>query len=271
MDIFTLQAGNSSPLIISSPHSGITVPDAIKDTFTPAGHDLCDTDWHVDKLYSDYVSANDATFIRANYSRYVIDLNRPPDNQALYPGQAKVPLCPDFTFREEPIYQDGLAPDEREIATRLKTYWQPYHDEISAQIARVKAIHGYAILYDAHSIRQHIPLLFDGDLPDLNLGTANGASCAPQVQNAAMAEIEKSAFSHVLNGRFIGGYITRHHGDPANGVHALQMEIVRSLYMDEEGYKYSPDRAAKLITCLNRVLNALTHHAGAGVAAKAIR
>lgn len=270
MDIFTLHTGES-PLIISSPHSGIYVPDAIKAKFTPAGHDLCDTDWHVDKLYSDYVTANDATFIRANYSRYVIDLNRPPDNQALYPGQAKVPLCPDFTFREEPIYQDGLAPDDSEIAQRLKTYWQPYHDAIAAQIARVRAIHGYAILYDAHSIRQHIPLLFDGDLPDLNIGTAKGASCAKHIENAVMDVIGQSPFSHVLNGRFIGGYITRHHGDPENNVHALQMEIVRSLYMDEQGYRYAPERAAPLITCLNGVLDAITHHAGAGVTAKTIR
>lgn len=269
MDIYDLKTGDS-PLIISAPHAGTYVPDEILFTFTEEGKDLADTDWYVDKLHKDFALRNDATFIRANYSRYVIDLNRPPNNEALYPGQAKVPLCPDFTFKEKPIYREGHAPDGQEVNRRLHKYWTPYHSEVAKQIKRVKDIHGFAVLYDAHSIEQSLSLLFEGELPDLNIGTANGTSCSPAVEQSVMDVIKDANYSHVLNGRFIGGYITRHHGDPENNVHAVQMEIVRSLYMDEEGFVYRPDRAAYLIETLEAVLNALTHHSGARVVAEAV-
>lgn len=269
MDLYELKIGQS-PLIISAPHSGTYVPDEILFTFTEEAKELPDTDWYVDRLYKDYATAEGATFLRANYSRYVIDLNRPPNNEALYPGQAKIPLCPDITFKEDPIYREGLAPDDEEIKRRLRKFWTPYHRELAAQIERVKAQHGYAILLDAHSIEQGLSLLFEGELPDLNLGTANGESCGKALEQAAMNALEHANYSTVLNGRFIGGYITRHHGDPANNVHALQMEIVRSLYMDEEGVVYRPDHAAYLIEILESMLNALAHHSLARVETEVI-
>tara|TARA_R110002124_G_scaffold129483_1_gene290899 strand:+ start:197136 stop:197930 length:795 start_codon:yes stop_codon:yes gene_type:complete len=264
MDVYKLTQGQS-PLIISNPHSGIFVPEAIKERFTAEALALPDTDWYIDKLYQTIAQSLDASMITAKYSRYVIDLNRPPDNAALYPGQAKIPLCPDKTFHSHDIYQDGLQPDEAEIAARLERYWRPYHDEITQQIARVKALHGYAILFDAHSICQGLTLLFEGDLPDLNIGTANGESCSPAIEQAAHAAAEVSPYSNVLNGRFIGGYITRHHGDPANGVYALQMELIRALYMDEETTLYNEEKAAQLITTLSRILHAITNEAKSGI------
>jgi N-formylglutamate amidohydrolase len=260
MDVYHLTQGQS-PLIISNPHSGTFVPDDIKARFTAEALALPDTDWHIDKLYQSITKDLDATMITANYSRYVIDLNRPPDNAALYPGQTKIPLCPDQTFNSHDIYQNGLQPDEAEIAERLALYWRPYHDALTQQIARVKSQHGYAILYDAHSICQGLTLLFDGDLPDLNIGTAQGKSCSPAIEQAAHAAAEVSPYSNVLNGRFIGGYITRHHGDPANNVHALQMELIRALYMDEETTLYNEVKATQLITTLSRILTAVTDNA----------
>ncbi|MEC7576349.1 MAG: N-formylglutamate deformylase [Pseudomonadota bacterium] len=259
MDLFELEIGNS-PLIISAPHSGTYVPEHILFNFTEDGKDLADTDWYVDKLYHSYAKKHDATFLRANYSRYVIDLNRPPNNESLYPGQAKIPLCPDITFKNTPVYRDGLDPDEEEISERIKKYWRPYHNRLAQQIERVVAIHGFALLLDAHSIKRNIPLLFEGDLPDLNIGTANGTSCDDARMQAAAKALEGTDYSHVINGRFIGGYITRHHGNPDQNVHAMQMEICRDLYMDEDGFFYRIERAEKLIAALETMLDAFAHH-----------
>lgn len=253
MDIYHLTEGDSS-LIFSSPHTGTFVPANIKARFTPAALPLTDTDWHVNLLYEDFAAVTDATFIRANYSRYVVDLNRPPDNKPLYPGQTHVPLCPDKVFTGEDIYLPGQEPDEQEVASRVQQYWQPYHDALAAQIARVQAKHGYAVLYDCHSIYSNIPRLFEGRLPDLNLGTANGASCGKDIEKAAFEAAQQSPYSAVLNGRFIGGYITRHYGRPEQGVHAIQMEIVRDTHIDEETFSYNETRAAKLKPVLEFML-----------------
>lgn len=269
MDVFNLREGNS-PLIISSPHAGTYVPDEIKALFTEEAQSLPDTDWHVDRLYDDFASAEDVTFIRANYSRYVIDLNRPPDDTPLYPGQVKVPLCPDKTFDGVEIYREGCAPDAAEIEQRLKLYWRPYHAEIERQIERALSVHGIAILYDAHSIRQSVPRLFDGILPDLNIGTAGGKSCAPEMAEKVMAAAEASRYSAVLNGRFIGGYITRAHGAPERNVHALQMELAQVNYMDERSFDYDAEKAADLKAALEQILHAVTDYARARVKAKSV-
>ncbi|PJB71975.1 MAG: N-formylglutamate deformylase [Alphaproteobacteria bacterium CG_4_9_14_3_um_filter_47_13] len=260
MDLYDLKEGDS-PLILSFPHSGIFVPKDIRRHFTPAALPLPDTDWHVPLLYEAFVRANNITTLKAHYSRYVIDLNRPPDNEALYPGQTKVSLCPEQIFEGQDIYKAGHKPDEKEIATRLAKYWQPYHDALEKQIARVKDIHGYALLYDAHSIRQNLPRLFEGTLPDLNLGTANGASCGESLAQAAFAAAQTSSYKAVLNGRFIGGYITRHYGRPAQNVHALQMELVRGNYMEEEDFLYNEFLAAGLKPVLEAVLSAFLERA----------
>ncbi len=270
MDIYELIEGDS-PLIFSSPHSGTFVPEDIKARFTAAALKLPDTDWHVNKLYEDFARANNATFIKANYSRYVVDLNRPPDDKPLYPGQLKVSLCPDQTFAGDDIYQPGQAPDSQEVARRLQQYWQPYHDVLAAQIERVKAKHGYAIVYDCHSIYSNLPRLFEGRLPDLNIGTAGGASCAKGMGQAAFDVARKSTYSAVFNGRFIGGYITRHYGQPEQGVHAIQMEIVRDTHIDESTYSYDEAKAAQLKQVLERILHAITDNARTGIVPKPVR
>ncbi len=255
MSIFSLHEG-TAPLIISIPHAGTLVPDEIKARMTSEALRLPDTDWHIPQLY-DFAADMTVTIISADYSRYVIDLNRPPDNAALYPGQTKVSLCPDETFEGERIYQDGAEPDEAEIARRLSIYWQPYHDELRRQIERLKHEYGYAILYDAHSIKGNLPRLFEGRLPDMNLGTAKGTSCDPGMEQAAYRAAQDYSYSRILNGRFIGGYITRHYGDPAHDVHALQMELVRENYMNESDFSFDEGRAQNLRVALKSVLQSV--------------
>lgn len=268
MKIFELTEG-TSPLIISIPHAGTFIPDGIKAHMTPAALKTPDTDWHIPRLYN-FAPALNATVISANYSRYVIDLNRPPDNATLYPGQTKVSLCPDETFDGEKIYKDN-PPDEEEIARRLKACWRPYHDELDRQIARVKDQHGFAVLYDAHSIKAELPRLFDGRLPDLNIGTARGASCAPALEQAVFAAAQGSPYRTVLNGRFIGGYITRHYGEPERDVHAVQMELVRENYMDENRFLFREDRAAGLRAALLPVLQSILAWDGRNIHRPALR
>jgi len=269
MKIYDLTEGNN-PLIISIPHAGTFVPDNIKERFTDTALNLPDTDWHVGKLYNDFAKENNATLLQANYSRYVIDLNRPPDNTALYPGQTKVSLCPDKTFDGQDIYKNALEPDTEEVTQRLKAYWHPYHDEIENQITRTIKKHGYAVLYDAHSIRSIVPRLFDGQLPDLNIGTADGKSCNQTIAKAAFDAAQKSSYSAVLNGRFIGGYITRRYGQPEEGVHALQMELTQSNYMNEDSFTYDETRAARLKPALEIILHAITNNAGTGIKPKPV-
>lgn len=255
MKIFSLAEG-ASPLIISIPHAGTYIPGEIEERLTAAALRLPDTDWHIPRLYN-FASDMGVTVISANYSRYVIDLNRPPDNAALYPGQTKVSLCPDETFEGEKIYLDGAEPDENEISGRLSSYWNPYHEELRRQIDRIHREHGYTLLYDAHSIKGNLPRLFEGRLPDMNLGTAKGASCSPAAEQAACKPMQGCSYTAILNGRFIGGYITRHYGDPAHDVHALQMELVRENYMNEDDFSFAEERAGNLRVVLKAVIQSI--------------
>jgi N-formylglutamate amidohydrolase len=245
MELFNIIKG-SSPLILSIPHSGVHIPSVLSVKMTKAARAVPDTDWYIPKLYFDFLKKHDATVLKANYSRYVVDLNRPADNHDLYPGQPKLGVCPDKTFDGKAIYQAPEFLSDEEISTRISKYWQPYHDELTAQIERVKAIHGYAILYDAHSIRSEVPALFKGVLPELNLGTNNTASCAPGLEKSIEDWLAKKDYSYAVNGRFIGGYITRHYGCPAENVHAMQMEISTATYMDESKIKYDNSKASAL-------------------------
>jgi N-formylglutamate amidohydrolase len=257
MTIYNLTQGNS-PLIVSVPHCGTELPSGFAERLTPPALDLPDTDWHVQRLY-DFVLELGATLLSARFSRYVIDVNRPPTGESLYPGQTTTGLCPDLLFDGRPLYRPGAAPDADEVQARLETWWRPYHAALAAEIARVKAQHGFALLYDAHSIKSVLPRLFAGRLPDLNLGTANGASLPPALRDRVAAEVGRAAeagFTSVVDGRFIGGYITRHYGRPADNVHAVQMELVHATYMEEDGppFDYRPDRADKLRAVLRRVM-----------------
>lgn len=218
-----------SPLIISFPHVGTDIPDAIAARMTDEALRLDDTDFEQPALY-DFAEALGATTIIARWSRLVIDVNRPPDNRPLYPGQWGAGLTPTETFAGEPVYAAD-PPDEPEIADRRERYWRPYHDALAAAIAAAVARHGRALLWDAHSISAIVPRLFEGSLPDLNMGTADGAACAARVSDAAFAVCRAGPFSAVLNGRFKGGYITRAYGDPASRVQAIQMELAKSTHL----------------------------------------
>lgn len=245
------------PILISMPHTASFIPRGIKECMTDQAAGSPDTDWHMERLY-DFARVMGASMLYATHSRYVVDLNRDPEDTDLYPGQVKTGLCPLQSFSGEDIYREGHEPDAIERVNRIAAYWQPYHETLAAELQRIKALHGYAILYDAHSIASRLPRLFDGRLPDLNLGTARGTSCAPAMERAALAAAQKSGYSHVLNGRFVGGYITRHYGDPANGIHALQMELVQENYMDEAApYPYVAARAERLQVALQSVIEAI--------------
>lgn len=242
------------PLLISMPHTASFIPSGIKRQMTRAATGTPDTDWHIDRLY-DFAREMGASMLYATHSRYVVDLNRDPEDTDLYPGQVKTGLCPLQTFEGKDIYKSGEEPDAIECVNRIAAYWQPYHETLAAELAAIKKRHGYAILYDAHSIASRVPRLFDGRLPDLNIGTVHGKSCAPEMERAAMAAAQKSGFSCALNGRFVGGYITRHYGDPSGGIHALQMELAQENYMDEAPpYAYDHEKAPRLQRALQGVL-----------------
>ena len=246
-----------SPLLISIPHMGTFVPPDLKHRMTEEALSLPDTDWHVDKLYW-FAQEMGVSLLMATHSRYVIDLNRPQDDQHLYPGQVKTGLCPLETFDGAPIYRDGDEPDDIEKLNRVASYWLPYHETLEEELKRIKENCGFAMLYDAHSIKTEVPRLFEGKLWDLNLGSANGVSCAPDMADAALKAASSGTYSAVLNKRFVGGYITRHYGQPANDVHALQMELTWGNYMDEAApYLYRTEKAEKLQATLKNVVQAL--------------
>lgn len=231
-----------SPLLISMPHVGTIVPQSIAEYMTPAALQMPDVDWHLPLLY-DMAETYGATVLSAVYMRYVIDLNRSPDDISLYPGQDTTGLCPIDTFDKQPIYLKERNPDENEIRDRIEQYWMPYHKKLKSELQRIHSAHGIALLWDAHSIASRVPRFFSGKLPDLNFGTAQLQSCDASLQEALLATIGKSElakkYSHVFNGRFKGGYITRHYGTPTVNIHGLQLELSQCVYMQEKpSYKY---------------------------------
>jgi len=251
--VFRFQQGDS-PLLISVPHDGRDLPEDIRVRMTEAGLSIPDTDWHVAQLY-DFAADMGANVLIANYSRYVVDLNRPADDAGLYPGQISTGLCPLQTFAGEPLYRSGGV-DEGEKAQRIEQYWLPYHAHIRDTLDTLRARHGFALLWDAHSIPSVVPRLFEGELPELNLGSNSGASCDQGMEAAVASVVTASAFSTAINGRFRGGYITRHYGAPGNGVHALQLEIAQRAYMSEETGRFDAEKAEVLRATLRRMLGA---------------
>ena len=250
---FTLTNG-TVPMLVSMPHIGTDIPLELQSSYVPRAFEVEDTDWHLARLY-DFLPALGISVLQPRYSRYVIDLNRPPDNAPMYPGAANTELCPTRFFSGEALYKPGQEPSPQEVQRRRATCWQPYHDALAAELARMKRIHGFALLWDAHSIRSHIPWLFDGKLPDLNIGTASGAAAAPAITDAVAKAAD--GFDHVVNGRFKGGYITRHYGQPAQHVHAIQLEKCQSLYMQElPPFAYDQALALKLQPTLKRMVEA---------------
>lgn len=257
MLLWQLTRGDS-PLLVSVPHAGRHIPDAIALRMTARALDVPDTDWHVDELYA-FVPSTGATLVVATHSRYVVDLNRDPSGAALYPGADNTELCPTRTFDNTAIYAAAEEPSQSEIDARRATYFDPYHALLAEEILRIRARHGYAIVLDGHSIATEVPRFFEGKLPDLNVGTADGVACNAQVERIA-SDIAASArdFTHSVNGRFKGGYITRSCGRPRENVHALQLETAQSCYMDEaQPAAFDAERAARLGRVLERLVVAL--------------
>jgi len=246
------------PVVLGVPHAGTFVPDDIKARFNDTGLKLADTDWHVDRLYSDLLPG--ATMVKANFHRYVIDANRDPEGVSLYPGQNTTTLCPTTDFDGRPIYQSGMEPQTGEIEARRLAWHAPYHAALQAEMERVRAKHGVAILYDCHSIRSVVPFLFEGTLPDFNTGTNNGTTCASAIEAAVVACTQAAEdYTSILNGRFKGGWTTRHYGRPAEGFHAIQMELAQKTHLATEDtpFAYDEAKADRLRAHLKDILSAL--------------
>jgi N-formylglutamate deformylase len=254
MNVFTLHRG-TAPLLVSLPHDGHDIPAELAARMVDTACRAPDTDWHVSRLYA-FARELGASILVPRYSRYVIDLNRPPDDTSLYPGQNTTGLCPAVQFSGEAVYREGQSPSTDEIGERVGRYWRPYHDALRAELDRLHAAHGRVVLWEGHSIRgSELPFLFEGRLPDLNLGTAGGASCSLDLQaqlEAALAA--QSDYDWVANGRFKGGYITRHYGEPAHGIDAVQLEISQRTYMDEATFEYDEAKATRLQATLRELL-----------------
>jgi formiminoglutamase len=251
-----------APLVLSVPHAGTELPGDIGSQLVSSWLARKDTDLYVDRLYS-FAAGLGATVIRTLVSRTMIDVNRDPEGRSLYPGQATTELCPTTTFDGEPLYRAGAEPDAPAIATRRMQYFAPYHSAIAGEITRLRRKHGKVVLYDAHSIRSAVPRLFEGTLPVFNLGTNSGQSCAPELERALEEICGASGMPTVVNGRFKGGYITRHYGQPDGGVHAVQLELAMRGYLDEPAGDlrednwppaYDATRAAALIATLQRLV-----------------
>jgi len=254
-----------TPLIVSLPHTGTDIPPEIERRLVSPALARKDTDWWIDRLY-DFAAGLGATVIHTAMSRTVVDVNRDPSGASLYPGQATTELCPTTTFDGEPLYRQGEEPSEGEIAERRTTYFEPYHRALAHEIERLRAMHPCIVLYDCHSIRSVIPRLFEGELPNFNIGTNGGASCDPALERLVEECCADSAFSYVVNGRFKGGWITRRYGRPGDGVHAIQMELACRGYMDEPigsvtadtwPTPYDPARAEAMRTILKRLLESV--------------
>lgn len=248
----------TTPLLVSCPHVGTHIPDGIAARMTADALDLADTDWHIERLY-DFARGLGTSMLVATHSRYVIDLNRPPDGSVLYANANNTELCPTTRFDLKPVYRDGQAPDEAEIRARVERYWRPYHDRLAAELKRLKERFGYALLWDAHSIASDVPRFHQGKLWDLNLGSADGTSAAMDLIERA-ADICRSAnpYTAAIDGRFKGGHITRTYGRPAAGVHAIQLELSQATYMDEAPpYRWRDDLAEAVTPTLKRLIGSM--------------
>ncbi|WP_421783243.1 N-formylglutamate deformylase [Kiloniella litopenaei] len=254
----TITSG-TSPIVLGMPHTGTWLPEKILDKLNANGKKLADTDWHIDLLYADLLP--DVTIVKANFHRYAIDANRDPAGISLYPGQNTTGLCPVTDFDNQPIYKDGCEPDEAEIEKRRQSFHAPYHTALQNELERVRNLHGVAILYDCHSIRSTIPFLFDGLLPEFNIGTNNGETCDGMVEESVW-NICNSApeYSAVLNARFKGGWTTRHYGQPHKNIHAIQMELAQRTHLKDENipFDYDAEKAAVLRPYLKNILVKLT-------------
>ena len=254
-DIFQLHRG-TAPLLVSLPHDGSEIPADIAARMHERARAAPDTDWHVARLYA-FAHELGASMLVPRHSRYVVDLNRPPDDVSLYPGQNTTGLCPIVQFSGDPVYVDDAHPSPAEIQARIDTYWRPYHAALEAELQRLRTQHGRVVLWEGHSIRGECPFLFEGRLPDFNLGTVGGTSCTPALQDRLVDILAAATgYDFIANGRFKGGYITRHYGDPANGIDAVQLETSQRIYMDEDSFEYDERKAVDARQVIRRLLEA---------------
>ncbi len=262
MDSFEVIQG-AGPIVLGQPHGGTYVPADVQACLNDNGRALADTDWHIARLFEGLLP--EATVVRSHVHRYVIDANRDPSGASLYPGQNTTTLVPVTDFDGQPIWQDGKAPDATEIEQRRRAYHAPYHAALEQELARVKAQHGVAILFDCHSIRSRIPYLFEGDLPVFNTGSNLGKTCDARIEDAVHRIAQSSGLPSVLNGRFKGGWTTRHYGQPETGIHAIQMEIAQRAYMQESApWTYDETKANRLRRHLQDMLTSLNELALSG-------
>ena len=256
--MYQLQRG-SAALLLSLPHDGTAIPAELAQRMTPEALRVPDTDWHVARLY-DFARELGASVIVPHWSRYVVDLNRAADGAALYPGRRETGLVPLQSFGDARLYEAGREPDAAELAARVSRYWRPYHEALASELARLREAHGRVVLWDGHSIRSRVPMFFDGQLPDLNLGTAGGRSCAPALQARLAAVLAlQDRYTHVVNGRFQGGYITRHYADPVQGIDTVQLEIAQCAYMNEDSFAWDESLSAELQALLRQLLATCLH------------
>lgn len=253
--VFSVRPG-TLPVLISMPHVGTHVPADISATMTDVARYVDDCDWHLERLYA-FAARRGASLIVPSHARYVVDLNRPPDNENLYPGQDTTGLLPIDTFEKAPLYHPGGEPTQAEVSRRVAQFWQPYHDALASTLAELKARHGAVLLWEAHSIRSHVPRFFEGRLPDFNFGTANGASAAPGMAQALAECVGRhGGYTAAANGRFKGGYITRYYGRPDQGIHAVQLELSQITYMQEtRPHAYDETLAARVEPLLETLLD----------------
>jgi N-formylglutamate deformylase len=263
---------NEAPLLLSLPHAGTEIPAALEARLVSPWLGRRDADWWTDRLY-DFATRFGATVVHTRISRTVVDVNRDPSGISLYPGQVTTELCPTTTFDGDPLYKDGETPDEAEISRRSARFHAPYHAALAAEIARLRQRHPRVVVYDCHSIRSRIPRLFEGELPVFNIGTNSGKSCDERLTRAVEAACAATGFSHIVNGRWKGGHITRHYGRPDTGVHAIQMELAFRGYVDEPTGKITPEtwppeydaaRAGPLRSALESVIAACLDFARQG-------
>ncbi|CUK19247.1 N-formylglutamate deformylase [Ruegeria denitrificans] len=256
MQVVSVHRGDG-PIVLGQPHGGTYVPDDIATRFNNTGRALADTDWHINRLYTGLIGG--VTVVQSHVHRYVIDANRDPEGLSLYPGQNTTTLVPLTDFDGQSIWQSGQEPSEDEIGQRRETFHAPYHAALTEELERVRAIHGVAVLFDCHSIRSHIPFLFEGTLFDMNIGTDGGVTCASGIESIANEFATSSPYSTILNGRFRGGWTTRHYGRPHEGLHAIQMELAQSTYLSAESppWPYDPAKADRLRHWLHDILEAI--------------
>ncbi len=265
-EIYTLHRG-SRPLLLSLPHVGSVLPEWLTPRLVPRALQVEDTDWHLERLYG-FAKALDLSVLVPRHSRYVVDLNRPSENTPMYPGVNNTALCPTTFFTGDALYRPGEEPGDAEVAQRVDRYWRPYHAALQGELQRLRTAHGQVVLFDGHSIRSELPWLFDGRLPDLNLGTASGSSCAPALRTALAGVLAaQSAYTVAVDGRFKGGHITRFYGRPADGVHAVQLEMTWRCYMEEAPpFAWHDGRAAQVQPLLKQLVQAMLDFAEDGAA-----